>query len=89
MAEVNAVHKNQNTNFDSPASRAEVVVPSDTVALTRVARALYVGVSGNIAVVMKDGTEVTFVAVPVGIFPVSVSRVDSTSTTATNMIALY
>lgn len=52
-------------------------------------RALYVGVSGNIKVTMVRGEAVTFLNVPVGIFPVQVTRVWSAGTTATDMFALY
>jgi len=73
----------------APASHAVVVTPSDTVNLTDVARALYVGVTGNITVVTAAGEVVLFSNVPVGILPVMVIRVNATATTATNMIALY
>lgn len=75
---------------DTPANGAETVTPSDTVNLTNTSRGLYVGGTGNVAVVMKDGTTATFVAVPAGaILPIRITRVNSTSTTATSMVALY
>ena len=53
-------------------------------------RALYVGVAGNLNVVMADGSApITFVGVQAGIFPIQVKQVYNTSTTATNIIALY
>jgi len=70
------------------ANNSEVVTPSDTIALAKEAAALYVGVSGNISLLMPSGDSATFTAVPVGFFPVKVKRVNSTGTTATNMIAL-
>lgn len=49
---------------------------------------IYVGVTGNISVVMMDGSTVVFTAVPVGWFPIPVRQVNATSTTATNMVAV-
>jgi hypothetical protein len=70
---------------------AVAVTPHDTTVIpTGVTRALYIGVSGDVNVLMADGgTAVTFKSVPIGILPVRVQRVNSTSTTATNILALY
>lgn len=73
-----------------PASKAVAVTPHDSTNIAGgPARALYVGTTGNIAVVMADDTTVTFTAVPVGILPISVRRVNSTNTTASNIVALF
>jgi hypothetical protein len=87
-----------------PARRAIAVTPSDTEDVTNAsgdnapcyAKALYIGVSGDVAVVAAGdngnslaGTAVTFKAVPVGWFPVQVRRVMATNTTATNIVGLY
>lgn len=75
--------------FDGPYRKAEVVSKSDTVDLTNVSRAIWVGGTGDMVVIMQDGTTVTFTAIPAGcLLPICVSRVKSTSTTATNMVAL-
>ena len=51
---------------------------------------LYVGASGNIRVTTAGGDDVIFVAVQTGtFFPVQVVKVWSTSTTATNIMALW
>lgn len=73
-----------------PADSAEAVTPSDSTNFTGgAARALYVGTTGNVAVVLKDGTAVTFSSVPAGaILPVECKRVNSTNTTASNIVAL-
>lgn len=73
---------------DYPAVEAEAVTTSDTVNLTKVSRALYIGVTGDVKVDMATGATVTFKAVPVGILPVRVRRVYLTGTTATNILAL-
>ena len=74
----------------APAFSGVAVTPSDTVNLadTTDARALYIGVSGDVSCEMDSGT-VIFKSVPVGILPVSVSRVNDTNTTATDIVALY
>lgn len=72
------------------ASGARAVTPDNTTMLTGgTCRALYVGATGNIVALMADGTTGTFNAVPVGIFPIQVQRVNSTNTTASNIVALY
>jgi hypothetical protein len=73
-----------------PYRGAEAVTKSDTVALTNVSRALYVGGAGNAAVLMADGTTVTLTGLLAGtIYPVALQRVNSTNTTATAMVSLY
>lgn len=74
--------------FSQTARGGNTVTPHDSTNLAADAAALYVGVSGNISLLMPSGDVVTFNAVPVGFFPVQVRRVNSTGTTATNMIAL-
>jgi hypothetical protein len=74
---------------DQPASRAEAVTPSDSTDLTYVSRGLWVGGAGNVAVTMVSGDAVTFSGVVAGtLLPIRVSRVKSTSTTATLILAL-
>lgn len=73
------------------ARNAVAVVPSDTVDLTVYAKALYIGVTGDVAVIpVGQSTSVIFKAHPVGYFVgCQVRRVLSTGTTATNILALY
>ncbi len=73
----------------SPASIAEAVTPSDSTDLTNVSRALWIGGAGNISVIMANGSTVLFSGVPAGtLLPLRVSRVRSTSTTATLIVAI-
>lgn len=65
------------------------VTPSNSTILSPVARALYIGVSGDVAVIHPDGTTGTFKAVPVGILPVSATQVLLTGTAATDIRGLY
>ena len=69
------------------ASGAEDVVPSN-VTVFPVSRALYVGAPGNLTVRMAEGMQRTFLNVPVGIFPIQVDMV-FTSSTASGLLALY
>jgi len=66
------------------------ITASDTENLDFVPRALYVGGAGDVALVGLDGTTVTFAgAQPGTIINVAYKRVNSTNTTATNLVALY
>lgn len=68
---------------------AQAVTPSDSTNLTGTARALYVGVGGNIVAII-GGSPITFTNVQDGtILPIACTRINATSTTATNMVALY
>lgn len=75
----------------SPASSALAVTPSDTVNFPGGAcRGLYVGVTGNVAVVDTTGVVVTYTAVAAGIVhPIRATRINATNTTATSILALY
>lgn len=71
------------------ASQAAAVTPADGTDLPAGACLwLYVGVSGDISADV-GGTTVLFKAVPVGPLWVRASRVRATSTTATNILAMY
>jgi hypothetical protein len=75
--------------MDWPADTAVAVAPSDSVDLTNVSRALYIGVAGDVKVDMgKTGTAIVFKAVPVGILAIRAKRVYATGTTATNILSL-
>ena len=79
-----------NSGLDSPASGMITVTPSDGTDLSVMPRALMVGVAGDLAVVMKDGTTGTLPALQPGVpYPVRVSRVLATGTTATGIVGLY
>jgi len=66
---------------------AATVTTSDTAGNSY--RAIYVGGTGDVAVVTVGGNAVTFKAVPVGtILPIEVNIIKSTGTTATLMLGL-
>lgn len=70
---------------------ATAVTKSDST-IVGPTRAIYVGGTGDVAVIMwgdNTATAVVFKAVPVGTFlPINVQKVMSTNTTATQMVAL-
>jgi hypothetical protein len=72
-----------------PAMNAAAVTTSDTVDLANVTKAIYVGVSGDVAVIMANGQTVTLKAAPVGYLAIRIRRVKATGTTATNIVALW
>ena len=76
---------------DFPAKGAAAVTPSDSADLVYRTRALYVGTGGNISVNMAGtGAAVVFTGVPSGsVLPISVTRVLSTDTTASDIVALW
>lgn len=79
-----------NTLGSVPGEDAGAVTPSDSVNLTRTARALYIGTGGNVVVITASGTVVTFANVQTGtVLPVRASRVNATNTTASNIVAIY
>ena len=66
-----------------------VITPSNTVSLSTTARALYVGGAGDISIQPLEGAAVTLAGVPAGaLLPISVTRVNVTGTTATNLVGL-
>lgn len=79
-----------------PATDYFAITPSDTVNFTvadnktTIVRGIYVGTGGDVVAVRQDGTAVTFTGVPGGvILPIVAKRVNSTSTTASNLVGLY
>ncbi len=77
------------SSIDAPCTHAEAVTPSNSVDLTYVSRAIFVGGSGNLEVVTSAGETVVFNGVLSGsVLPLRVSRVKASSTTATNIVAI-
>lgn len=69
------------------ARHAAAITTSDTA--NNVAQAIYIGGAGNLAVITSGGDTVTFTNLPAGaIFPVSVTKVLATGTTATGLVGL-
>lgn len=80
----------ENSHLISGALSWKSVTPSDTVNIPGgVPKGIYVGVAGNIALVSFEDVAVTLANVPVGVHPLRPKRINSTGTTATNIVALY
>jgi hypothetical protein len=78
------------TGISGPASNAAAITPNDTTDLGTVCRGIYVGGAGDLAVITAGGDTVTLTAVAVGVvYPLRVSRVLATGTTATNLVAVW
>lgn len=72
----------------APAGSAEAVTPHDVNELTYITRGLYIGVGGDVTVVMYTGETVLHSNVPGGsILPLAVKQVKSTGTTASSIVA--
>lgn len=77
------------SGLQAPATNAFAVVPDDAVDLAETTRAVYVGVGGNVAVLMRDGNAVTFRNVYDGaLLPIRVARILATGTTASDILGL-
>lgn len=76
--------------MQDPAKRLEAVTPSDATVLVGV-RGIYIGVSGDIAIVAKGGTApVTLVGAAAGSwYPIMATKVMATGTTAASIVAMY
>ncbi len=84
-----------------PYNRAGVITKSDTVNYDGTtwaanaaqkpipAEAIYVGGAGIVVAIFEDGSAVNFTCVAGQILPLKTIRVNSTTTTATLMVALY
>lgn len=76
---------------DAPYTSGAAVTPSDTVDLTNVSRALWIGGAGTgaLSVIMADGTTLALAGVPVGLLRLRCSRVRATGTGVTSIVALW
>lgn len=72
-----------------PAEAADAITPSDSTDLTRMTRAVYVGQTGDLSVILASGDTVSFASVQAGsIYPLRVQRVLATGTTAGGLVGL-
>lgn len=72
----------------TPAERAFVITPNDDNNLAQWARALIVGVAGNVNCIPIGQNTAVVIPAQAGVLPVAVKRVLSTSTTATGIVGL-
>lgn len=88
---VEEIFNYQHANLSGPVGRGFEVTPSDANDFAYQSRAIYVGVAGDVAVVFADDPDnpLIFPGVPAGsLLPVRASRINSTGTTAGNILAL-
>lgn len=79
----------RNTDISSAYSIVTITPDDNTNITGGTVRAIMVGVAGNVAAIMADGTTGTFPALNAGdIYPFQIARVLSTGTTATGIIGL-
>ncbi len=83
--------KSHESGLTSPARNGFSISPNDSVDLSVTCRALFVGVAGDISVILaNDSSSVVFKNIPAGtVLPISAKRVEATLTTATNILGLY
>jgi len=78
------------TSLESPASGAKTLIPSDSMDLSHVTRAIYVGSGGDLTVTMKEGGNATFKNMVGGtVIAIRVVRVLAAGTTATDIVGMY
>jgi hypothetical protein len=75
----------------SSAEDAVLVTPSDSTDLAKgYTKGIYLGVGGDLVVTLRSGATVTFTNLSAGVIhAISATRVKSTGTTASNILALY
>lgn len=80
----------QTPSLLGPIENGFSVTPNDGTDLAQTTRAIWVGGAGNLSVVTRGGDTITLVGVPAGtLLPIRATRIRSTGTTATNILALY
>jgi hypothetical protein len=84
-------YANHAQSLTGPLTRAFSITPHDSNDLAQTTRGLYVGVAGNVRVILAGDTDaVTLTGLAAGmVHPFRVKRVLSTSTTATSIVGLY
>lgn len=73
----------------APGSGSASVTPSNSTDLAQVARSLYVTVAGDVTFTGLDGVDSVWTVPANFIIPVAMTRVKSTGTTATGLIAIW
>lgn len=81
--------KSNTVGLSAPIIGAFSVSPNDSQDLAQMTRALYVGVTGDLSVVMKSGEAVTLVNVQAGtMLPFRLQRINQTGTSAQDLVGL-
>lgn len=79
------------SSYTDPSRFAIAITTSDSADIQggQITRGIYVGTSGNIAAVIGGNTVVFSNAVAGSVLPIRCSRINATSTTASNLVALF
>jgi hypothetical protein len=79
------------TALSSPARNGFSITPDNSSDLSTTCRALFVGGSGDISVILSaDSSSIVLKNIPAGsVLPISVKRVEALLTTATDILGLY
>jgi hypothetical protein len=72
-----------------PYENGAAITPHDSNDLSNTTRAIYIGSTGDLKVDLVGGDTVTLASVPVGVIRLRATRVYSTGTTASDLVALY
>jgi hypothetical protein len=76
--------------ISAPAQCGFAITPSDAVDLAAETRGLWIGASGDLALVLASGDEVTIAGAVGGtLLPLRVTRVKATGTSAAQLVGLY
>jgi hypothetical protein len=78
------------SNIDSPAYNHFVVTPNNTIDFAISTRAIYVGRGGDMEIVTHDNVAVVYANTIAGsTLPVRAKRINSSNTTAGQIVGLY
>ena len=76
--------------LSDPITGAFSIAPDDASDITTVTRGIVLGTAGDLAVVFKDGSTITLPGLNAGvIYPIRITRVLATGTTATGIVGLH
>lgn len=78
------------SGLTAPGEGHYAITPSDSTDFNIHFRSVYVGGAGDVVIIDKFGSAVTYVGVAAGsIIPMRGKRVNATNTTATSMVGIY
>lgn len=83
-------HAGQVENLSSPCDNAAIITPNNDTDLIYVTRAVWVGGAGTINVTLAGGQTVLFSGIVAGtLLPLRITRVLSSSTSATDLVGIW
>ena len=78
------------SNIVGPGRNFAAITPHNSTDLSFATRGIYVGVAGDVVAVDFENNAVTFKNAAAGsIIPIRARRINSTNTTATNLVAVW